>query len=144
MRYRLPQPFRDLEHTADFGVEVWGDSPEEALARLVLAEAALLAGGAAVPPARVERLRAPPGDLRATALWILRELLYRFATRRELVAACEVLALDPAGGAELALELGVFDPVAHGEGLDIKAVTLHQAAFERQGERWRAAVVFDI
>lgn len=144
MRYRLPQPYRDLEHTADVGVEVWGDSAEEALARLVLAESALLCGGGAVATLREGRLRSPPGDLRATALWVLRELLYRFATSRELVGACEVVSLDPVAGAELALELGPFDPGAHAEGLDLKAVTLHRSAFEREGPRWRAAVVFDI
>jgi SHS2 domain-containing protein len=144
VRYRHPQPHRDLEHTADVGVEVRGASREEALARLVLAEAALLAGGGPVAAEREERLRAPPGGPGEAALWFLRELLFRFATERLLVAGCEVLSLDPAAGAELVLELGRFDPARHGEGLDLKAVTRHQPAFGPEGGEWRARVFFDI
>jgi hypothetical protein len=43
MRYTLPQPYQQLDHTADVGVVVHGDSPLEALARLVLAYASLAA-----------------------------------------------------------------------------------------------------
>jgi hypothetical protein len=56
VRYELPQPFQDLDHTADVGVAVEGASAEETLARLVLALAALLAGGGPVVLARDERL----------------------------------------------------------------------------------------
>ncbi len=58
-------------------------------------------------------------------------------------AACEVIALD-GGGAEVAVEVGPYDPERHAEGLDLKAVTWHQAAFERTAQGWRARVVFDI
>jgi SHS2 domain-containing protein len=144
VRYRSPQPYRDLEHTADVGVEVSGDRPEEALARLLLVEAALLTGGAAVDVRREERLRSPPGDLPAIAVWLLRELLFRFATERTVAGACEVLSLDAAAGAEVVVEVGPYDPERHADGLDLKAVTWHQAAFEPAGGEWRARVVFDI
>ena len=61
VRYALPQPYRDLDHTADAGVEVEGASADEALARLVLAEAALLAGGATVEVEREEQVREDDG-----------------------------------------------------------------------------------
>src|SRR6185369_166244 len=44
LRLALPQPFEDLGHVADVGVAVAGRTAEEALARLVLAYAALLTG----------------------------------------------------------------------------------------------------
>ncbi|HET7754338.1 MAG TPA: archease [Anaeromyxobacteraceae bacterium] len=143
MRWELPQPFEDLDHTADVGVSVEGASPEEALARLVLAQSALLAGGAPVAAAREQRIAVRGGDRAAVAVECLRELLFVFSTRRELAAWCEVQSLVE-DGATLAVGLGHWEPQRHGEGVDLKAVTWHAARFEAHGGGWRAQVVFDI
>lgn len=145
MRYTLPQPYRDLDHTADVGVAVEGASAEEALARLVLAYAALLSGGAPVEIERDERVvvSARGGGVEL-AVALLRELLYRFAVERVLPGACEVTLLGPER-AGVTVGLGRYDPERHGEGLDLKAVTRHAARFERgEDGLWRAQVVFDI
>jgi len=149
MRYHLPQPFRDLDHTADVGVAVEGASAEEALARLVLAYAALLTAGAGMPVERDERvvLSLPAthvAGLGEVALALLRELLFRFAVERVLPGSCEVLRLEERS-AELTVGFGRYDPERHAEGLDLKAVTRHGARFERGEDGvWRAQVVFDI
>jgi SHS2 domain-containing protein len=143
LRYALPQPFTDLEHTADVGVAVEGSSPEEALARLVLAFAALLTGGEALEAQREERVAARGEDRAEVAVALLRELLYRFATERIIPAACEPLAAGPRS-AEVAIAFGSYDAERHGEGLDLKAVTRHAARFEQVGAGWRAQLVFDI
>jgi SHS2 domain-containing protein len=144
VRLALPQPFRDLEHTADVGVAVEGATPEETLARLVLAQAALLAGEGAVEARHEERIVVEGEGCLELAVGLLRELLFRFATERVIAGACEVLALDPSARAEVVVGLGPYDPHVHGEGLDLKAVTWHAARFEEVGGRWRAQVVFDI
>jgi SHS2 domain-containing protein len=110
VRLSLPQPFQDLEHTADVGVAVEGASPEETLARLVLAQAALLAGGGPVEALREERLAVQGEGHLELAVGLLRELLFRFATERVIAAECEVLALDPSAGTEVAVGLGRYDP----------------------------------
>lgn len=144
MRYALPQPYREIPHTADVGVAVEGASADEALARLVLALSALLAGGGAVPVEREEEVEVPAGaDPAQTAVALLRELLFRFATERLLAGACEVLRLDRSG-ARLRVGFGRYDPERHAEGADVKAVTYHGARFERSGEAWRAQVLLDI
>jgi SHS2 domain-containing protein len=144
VRWALPQPYRDLEHTADAGVEVEGSSAAEALARLVLAQSALLAGGGPIAVERDEGFAcAPGGTLEDAAIALLRELLFRFATRRVLPATCEVVALVP-GAAEVRVGLGPYDPALHTEGLDLKAVTRHGARFEQNDGRWRARVIYDI
>ncbi|HSN93082.1 MAG TPA: archease, partial [Anaeromyxobacteraceae bacterium] len=81
MRWTLPQPYEDLGHTADLGVRVRGGTPEEALARLVLALAQVLSGGGPVDAEREERVAVTGGPgLALAAVALLRELLYRFAT----------------------------------------------------------------
>ena len=144
MRYALPQPYREIEHTADVGVAVEGASAQEALARLVLAFSALLAGGAAVKADREERIAVTDGGPPGVALALLRELLFRFSTERVLPGACEVLRLDHAA-AEVLVELASFDPDLHADGVDMKAVTRHQARFGRDADgHWRAQVLFDV
>jgi SHS2 domain-containing protein len=144
VRYTLPQPFRDLEHTADAGVEVEGGSAGETLARLVLAQSALLAGGGAVPVEWDERIAVPREALDAAAIAILRDLLYRFSIEKVIAGACEVSALEPGLPAEVTIGFGRYDPEAHAEGLDLKAVTRHAARFEERDGRWRARVIFDV
>ncbi len=144
MRYTLPQPYRDLSHTADLGVAVEGASAEEALSRLVLALGAVLAGSGVVEPVREETLTVPVrGDLARGAIDLLRELLYRFATERMIPCACEVLRLD-AEAIEARIGSGRWDPVRHADGADVKAVTYHAARLERADGAWRGQALFDV
>ena len=144
MRLALPQPFEDLGHTADVGVRVRGATAEEALARLALALGALIAGGGEVPVEREEAVRVAGGPgLAGTAVALLRELLFRFATERLVPAAVEITALS-ADAAEARVAFGRYDPERHGEGLDLKAVTWHRARLEREGDGYVAQAVLDI
>ncbi len=144
MRYALPQPYEEIPHTADVGLAVRGDSPAHALARLVLALGAALSGGGDVIEVREEVLRATGGaDLAQTAVAALREVLFRFATRREIPCSCDVRVFAP-GVAELRLGVGLYDPALHAEGVDVKAVTYHAARFEPGPGGWRAEVILDI
>jgi SHS2 domain-containing protein len=140
----LPQPFEDLDHTADVGVRVEGATPEEALARLVLAFAQLAAGGGEVRADEERRLVVEGGpDLAGSAVALLRELLYLLAAEGKVPGACEVTRVGPEG-AEALVRFGRRDPELHAEGVDLKAVTWHAARLERDGARWVAQAVFDI
>jgi SHS2 domain-containing protein len=144
MRLALPQPWEDLGHVADVGVRVRGASAEEALARLVLAFAALAAGGGDVAVLREERVSVQGGPgLAGTAVALLRELLYRLATEGLLPAACEVRTVSDTR-AEALVAFGRRDPERHAEGVDLKAVTWHAARLEPDGAGWVGQLVFDI
>lgn len=144
MRYALPQPFEDLGHTADLGVRVRGATVEEALARLALALGSLLAAGDAPASEREERLAVEGGGtLAGTAVALLRELLFRFATERLVPVAVEVLRADPSG-ADALVGFARHDPVRHAEGADVKAITWHAARLEPEGDGWVAQVVVDV
>jgi SHS2 domain-containing protein len=144
MRYALPQAYEDLGHTADVGVRVRGASAEEALARLALAMGALLGGGAAEAPSVEARLTVAGGPgLAGTAVALLRELLFRFATERLFPAEVEVHRADEEG-AEATIGFARYDPARHVEGVDVKAVTWHAARLEPEGRGWVAQAVLDI
>jgi SHS2 domain-containing protein len=143
-RYTLPQPYEELDHTADLGVVVRGHTADEALARLVLALSQLLTGGRAVVAERALSIGVEAGNRAAMAVDVLRELLYRFDTEGAVPASCEVRRFDEASGTEAIVEVGNYDPQAYAEGTDLKAVTLHAAHFEPDEQGWLAQVVFDV
>jgi len=144
VRYRLPQPFEDIGHVADVGIRVRGGSADEALARLALAFATLVTGGVPVAPAREERIAVSGGaGLAGTAVALLRELLFRLATAREVPVEIEVHSVDE-GAAVTTVAFGRYDPERHAEGADVKAVTWHAARLEPEGDGWVAQVVLDI
>jgi SHS2 domain-containing protein len=145
VRYALPQPYEDLDHTADVGIRVRGATPEEALARLALALGALLAGADGAGPAvREERLSVAGGpDLAGTAVALLRELLFRFATERLIPCEAEVRRAGE-DGADVTVAFARWDPVRHAEGVDVKAVTRHAARLEPEGAGWVAQAVLDV
>ena len=141
---QAPQPYEEIEHTADLGVVVRGSSAEETLERLVCVFGQLLAGRDDLEPSTMQRLVVPAAPDRAlVAVDVLRELLFRFATEKLIAASCEALRLDD-GDVELEVGFAHWDPQAHAGGADIKAVTYHEAAFERAGDQWLARVIFDI
>ncbi len=89
-------------------------------------------------------VRAPGGPgLAGTAVALLRELLFRFATERLVPAEVEILSVDERG-AEAAIGFARHEPERHAEGADVKAVTWHAARLERDGTGWVAQAVFDI
>jgi SHS2 domain-containing protein len=144
VRLRAPQPYEDIGHVADLGVRVRGASAEEALARLALAFATVVTGGEPPAPLREERLEVAGGPgLAGAAVALLRELLFRLATAREVPAEVEVHSVDERG-AVATVAFGRHDPERHAEGADVKAVTWHAARLEREGDGWVAQVVLDV
>lgn len=140
-----PQAFEELEHTADAGVRVRGDHPAQLLARVVVVMGELLTGEqGALAPCDERKVTAEPADLALMAVDILRELLYAFDVDGVVPTWCEPELLDPERGARARVGLGRYDPEAHGSGSDIKAVTLHGARFEPEGDGWVAEIVFDV
>ncbi|MEZ4221702.1 MAG: archease [Polyangiaceae bacterium] len=143
-RWRTPQPYAEIDHTADAGVLVEGRTTRETLARLVLALGQLLAGEGAVDHERDVVVEVAAGPLDLVAVDVLRELLFRFDRDGVIPESCEVLRLSPTDGAQLHVGVGSFDPQRHGEGLEIKAVTLHDARFEPMDGGYQAQVIFDL
>jgi SHS2 domain-containing protein len=144
MPWAIPQPFETVEHTADTGVRVRGATREETLARLVLGHAQLLCAGAAPEATETVSLEVEVGeDAALVGVDVLREMNRLFCTRR--VIAREVTAVEWSGaGVRIEVVVGPYDADAHNEGVDIKAVTFHEARFERDGDEFVAQVILDV
>ena len=105
----MPQPFEELDHTADAGVLVHGQSAEQTLARLVLALSAVLTGGGAVSAERDLTVQVERGDRAAMAVDVLRELLFRFECEMVVPESCAVTRFDPEHGCIISYDRRIED-----------------------------------
>ncbi len=133
-------PFRPLEHEAELGLEIEGDSLEEVFADAALGLAAALAPPGAVAARDARRVEVTGEDLAALLVRWLAEWHYLYETEGWLPAEVRITALTSGRVAGEARGDVPGAPAIR----EIKAVTRHQALVERSGAGWRARVIFDV
>ena len=131
-----------LEHTADVGVRVWGQTLAQLLTEAAkgLTELLVTDSPVAAKEARPIALTAAAPD-ELVRLW-LTELLFWFATDRFLVAECQLEATDTSITGQVLGER--FQPKRHAQGTEVKGVTYHQFEVTRTSHGWEAQVIFDV
>jgi len=141
---RMAEPlFREIEHTADIGIEVEADTPSELFRRAGLALFSLMVSleGVEAREEREETVRAEGwGDLLHD--WLSR-LLHSFLQDGFIAATITIEELDSTRlRARLVGEK--LDYKRHNFETEIKAVTYHQLSVTCENGRWRAQVIFDV
>lgn len=133
--------FRELDHTADVAVEVWGEDFANLLAHAAEAMFALqgLPSGAEQTVRRRVELSAP--DRESLLVDWLNELLYLSESHGELYRAFD-LAEVPGTGA--ALRATVFGQKGHPTKRKIKAATFHDLRIAEESGQLRTRIVFDV
>jgi SHS2 domain-containing protein len=143
-RSPLQQPsYEVIDHTADLGIRVAGDSLERVFEGAGLALFDLLIDFETIRPDVRISFSLGAENLEALFVQWLRELLYRFYGHKRVFCAFEVTRLSET-------ELMVtgwgerFDPKRHTSLTEIKAVTYHELSVKRTETGWEARVIFDI
>jgi len=151
--------FREIEHTADLGIEVEGETPQELFRRAGLALFFLMVSPEGVE-AKTEREVIVEAEGWEDLLhdWLTR-LLHLFLREGFIARVIEVTEIAPfdklrAGsstGSEQALHrvrarlVGEkLDLKRHDFYTEIKAVTYHQLSVTCRDGRWQARVIFDV
>ena len=140
------QKFRYFDHTADLGLEIFGEDPAALFRNAGEALYDALVQGVAVgaPEEPHDRAIEIQGDDWADLMvnW-LKELLYLFNGDQRVVVRIRIESLsENALKAVVASE--AFSPDRHQVGQEIKAVTYHQIQAGPDGDRWLARVIVDI
>lgn len=148
---QLPPGVREIEHTADLGMEVDAASLEQLFQRAATGMMALvradddesLDGPLDEPPApRSLRIGLDGDEPDVAALLVrwLRELLYLQEVAEFVYGDATFQRLDESG-----LRASVRpDPNPSRQIRELKGVTYHGLEVERTGDGWRARVIFDI
>ncbi len=139
-----PSPTYELiEHTADFGVRVYGPSAKALFANAARALFDLITDRNRLA-GRTRRVLSVSGEDRADLMvnW-LRELLFLWNGDSLLVKKVDLTALS-----DCELTATVFcdryAPERHPIHTEIKAVTYHQIRVEHGSAGWEATVIFDV
>jgi len=135
--------FREIEHTADLGIEVEADSAADLFSCAGLALFSLMVRSEAVKAREVrEETVSAEGWENLFHAW-LSHLLHRFLQDGFIAVTITVLEVDEAHiHARLTGEK--LDYERHDFETEIKAVTYHQLSVKNENNHWIARVIFDV
>ena len=142
---RMAEPlFREIEHTADIGIEIEADTPSELFRRAGLALFSLMVSleGVEAREEREESVQAEEGWEDLLHDWLSR-LLHSFLQDGFIAATIVIEEIDSThvrarlAGEKLDYERHTFET-------EIKAVTYHQLSVTCENGHWRARVIFDV
>ena len=135
--------FESFGTTADVGIMAWGETLEELFANAARGMFALMVDSETVRSTGLLSFEARGGDLPSLLVAWLNELLYRCETEEWAPSDVRVIAVE---GGHASGEL-VGEPAEAGrhrfKGV-VKAATYHLLECQKDGDRWRARVVFDV
>ena len=139
----MTRNYRLIDHTADFGLEIWGDDETALFEEAAKALFDLISDPAAFKADHSRSVEVKGDDWPDLMVNWLRELLYMFNGEEQIVGNVAVTAIN-----ETRLQATVasddFDPQRHDIKTEIKAVTYHQIDVGPCEGGWRARVIFDI
>ena len=135
--------FREIEHTADLGIEIEADTAGELFRCAGLALFSLM-----VSPEGVNACEEREETVQAEGWedllhdWLSR-LLYRFLQEGFIAA---VITIEDIDSTQLRARLSgeKLDYKRHNFETEIKAVTYHQLSVTCENGRWRARIIFDV
>jgi SHS2 domain-containing protein len=137
MKYKI------IDHTADFGLHVFGTDPQDLFANAALAMFEQITDPQTVNAAPSLTVRVEGSDWPDLMVNWLRELLFLWSGRQLLVGAIDIQQVsDERISAVISTE--PFDPQRHPIQTEIKAVTYHQIQVKCGSTGWEAKIIFDV
>lgn len=135
--------YETFEHTADVGLRARAATLDDLFADIARAMfSVLVANPAAIRPVEELSLQLSGDRLDDLLFDWLAELLYRFETRRLLLAEFEVRVGDASLTATVRGE--PIDRTRHELDVEIKAITYHGLRVEQNNDGWLAEVIVDL
>ncbi len=131
------------DHTADFGLRIFGDNPQKLFGNAAFALSDLISERERVAGRERIEIHAAGEDWPDLMFNWLRELLHLWTGKEFLVLEVKISAISEY---ELTAQaIGeVYDPEKHVLREEIKAVTYHRLTVEPTGNGWEAEVILDV
>jgi SHS2 domain-containing protein len=137
MKYRL------IDHTADFGVHVFGTNPKDLFANAALAMFNQITDTDALKGTGTYHLDITGADWPDLMVNWLRELLFLWTGKEMLIKKVDILSIaEDKLSAKARFDLFVLN--RHEIKNEIKAVTYHQIQVESGPAGWEAKIIFDV
>jgi len=137
------RPYRVFDHTADLGIEIFGETAGMLFAHAAFAVFDLMADLHLVHPKETRSISVEGEDREDLLVNYLREVLYLFHGEKLILKHFAIVEINDH---HLKGEVGgeFFDPDRHRLKKEIKAVTYHGVEVRETGSGWRGRVIFDV
>lgn len=136
-------PYELIDHTADFGIHVFGEDEKELFQNAALAMFDLIADYEKSEGTAEIQVRITGNDWPDLMVNWLRELLYLWNGEEKLIQSIQI---DSVVENEIvaAIRWEAFRPELHSLKNEIKAVTYHQIQAGKVNHGWEAVIIFDV
>ncbi len=131
-----------IEHTADIGIKITGNSLTEIFWKAIHATADLLSGGIEIQPVIERGFSAKEENIETALVGILEEIIYFFEKELFLPSVCSVNIEEDMYKINLKGNFVTAEDIK--DGTEIKAVTYHQLEIKEVGDEYQATVIFDV
>ncbi|MEW6672183.1 MAG: archease [Thermodesulfobacteriota bacterium] len=139
----MSKNYRMIEHTADFGIHVFGRDPADLFANAALALFDLVADSRTLKGANRKEITVTGSDRPDLMVNWLRELLYLWTGNELLVKSIKIQKISTCE-VNAVLWYDRYDPGRHVVNNEIKAVTYHQIQVTPYPKGWKARIIFDV
>jgi SHS2 domain-containing protein len=140
---KLAKKYKWIDHTADFGLHIFGKDPGDLFANAALALFDLVAEMRRVTGENQKKITVTGSDWPDLMVNWLRELLYLWTGSELLVKAATIQKIS-AHEIHATLYYDRYDSDRHVIKTEIKAVTYHQIQVTSSRQGWEAQVIFDV
>ena len=137
MKYRL------IDHTADFGLHVFGTDLKDLFASTAFAMFDQITIVKDLQPEKELKIHVTGSDWPDLMVNWLRELLYLWTGKELLVKHIDIQTLSEYN-LTATLRVDPFKPDRHVITNDIKAVTYHQIQVNQVANGWESRIIFDV
>lgn len=135
--------YRLLEHTADMGIEAWGQDMPELFVQAAWALRSILFGNCPACCRQQQPVQLQAVDSQELLVTWLNEILFLWESCQLVLAAFNVEHLE-ASALQAVVSGEGFDPGRHGLEHEVKAVTYHQLQLAPEAGCWRARLYVDL
>lgn len=137
------KPYRVFDHTADLGVEIFGETEKALFANSAFAVFDLMVHLRSVRSREAHPIAVEGADREDLLVNVLRDVLYLFNGKKVLLKKLLIEEMDDRH-LRGTMRGEPFDPVRHRLKREIKAVTYHGVEVRQRPGGWRAKVIFDV
>lgn len=144
MKRMVKKPsYETIDHTADFGIHVFGENATSLFQNAAMALMDQLVETKDLLAREEKRIAIEGNDWPDLMVNWLREILYLWTGEERFTQSIQIESITEK---HLTAHLWVdpFSPERHNLLSEIKAVTYHQVQVFKSGNRWEANVIFDI
>jgi len=139
----MSKKYKLIDHTADFGIQVFGSDPQELFTNAALALFDVITETDVLTGRDSCNITASGEDWSDLMINWLREILYLWNGKEMLIKSVQILSLSE-NKIFAKIYFDAFKPDRHTIKTEIKAVTYHQIQVKRSSSGWKARVIFDI